>query len=378
MPTATQLLHYRFDVVKIARAAPWITLAAGLVVVVSVNACSRDAGGEHVKTAQRQRQVHLVQLVTVQEQALRYLTDRAGSLRASRQVKVFNQEEGRITKVLVHEGDRVRPGQVLVRLDDLLLRAELDKIMANLRQAQADVKRLQSLHAKRLVAEEQLNRTRTTLAVTRAEERLLRARIGYMTIAAPFAGRIARRLIEPGDVAPKHTHLLTLIDPSSLVTDVQVSELVLPDLKVGDPADVRIDALGKQTYPGRILRIYPTIDPSTRLGQIEVALKPVPEGARPGQFCRVTLRTGDKARLVIPLAALRRDGKDEYVFLFNDEDSKVRRTTVRSGLRLADMIEIRAGLKAGERIVAKGFLGLSGGQVVKPVNAEKAGPASNA
>ena len=53
----------------------------------------------------------------------------------------------------------------------------------------------------------------------------LRTRIGYMTIATPFAGRIAQRLIEPGDVAPKHTHLLTLIDPSSLVTDVQVSIL---------------------------------------------------------------------------------------------------------------------------------------------------------
>ncbi len=361
-----------------ARAASWITVAAALVVIVSVNACSRDAGGQNVKTTQSQRQAHLVELVKVQEQALRYLADRAGSLRAARQVKLFNQEEGRITEVLVHEGDQVKPGQVLIRLDDRLLRAELDKIMANLRQAEVDVKRLQGLNAKRLVAEEQLNRAITTLEVNRAEERLLRTRIGYLAIAAPFAGRIAKRLIEPGDVAPKHTHLLTLIDPSSLVTDVQVSELVLPDLRVGDPADVRIDALGEQAYSGRILRIYPTIDPSTRLGQIEVALKPVPEGARPGQFCRVTLRTGDRAHLVIPIAALRRDGEDEYVFLFSDEDSKVRRATVRSGLRLADMIEIRAGLKAGERIVAKGFLGLSDGQVVKPVNGEKAGAGSGA
>lgn len=348
------------------------------MVVVSVSACSRDAGGQNVKSTQSQRQVHLVELVKVQEQALRYLADRAGSLRAARQVKLFNQEEGRITEVLAHEGDWVREGHVLIRLDDRLLHAELDKILANLRQAEVDVKRLQSLNAKRLVAEEQLNRALTTLEVNRAEERLLRTRIGYMTIAAPFAGRIAQRLIEPGDVAPKHTHLLTLIDPSSLVTDVQVSELVLPDLQVGDPADVRIDALGEQAYPGHILRIYPAIDPSTRLGQIEVALKPVPKGARPGQFCRVTLRTGDRPHLVIPIAALRRDGKDEYVFLFNGENGKVSRTKVRSGLRLADMIEIRAGLKAGERIVAKGFLGLSDGQVVKPVSAEKAGSAGDA
>ena len=361
-----------------ARAVYWITVAAGFAALVSASACSRDAGGEDVKARQAQRQVHLVELIQVQEQALRYLADRAGSLRAARQVKLFNQEEGRVTEVLVHEGDQIKPGQVLIRLDDRLLHAELDKIMANLRQAEVDVQRLQGLNAKRLIAEEQLNRALTTLEVNRAEERLLRTRIGYMSIAAPFAGRIARRLIEPGDVAPKHTHLLTLIDPSSLVTDVQVSELVLPDLKVGDPADVRIDALGEQAYPGRILRIYPTIDPSTRLGQIEVALKPVPEGARPGQFCRVTLRTGDRAHLVIPIAALRRDGDGEYVFLFDGKNNKVRRATVRSGLRLADMIEVRAGLKAGEQIVGKGFLGLSDGQVVTPVNGEKAGAASGA
>lgn len=102
-----------------------------------------------------------------------------------------------------------------------------------------------------------------------------------MTIRAPLASRVAARRVEPGDVAPKHTHLLTVVDPSVLVTDVQVSELVLPHLKQGDRAGVRIDALGQKVYPGEVLRIYPTIDPATRRGQIEVALKPVPPGADP-------------------------------------------------------------------------------------------------
>jgi RND family efflux transporter MFP subunit len=343
------------------------------VSLFALTACSPDADGQTpAKPAKRASPEHLVELAPAREQHLRYTAERQGSLRALRQVKVFNQEEGRVLVIPAREGDHVRKGQILVRLDDRLLRAELDKTTATLRQAELDVRRLQGLMSKKLVAEETLNRATTALAIARAEERLLNTRLGYMTIVAPFDGEIAERLIEPGDVAPKHTHLLTLIDPSSLVTEFQVSELVLPGLKIGDAANVRIDALGNQSYPGRISRIYPTIDPLTRQGVIEVELAPVPAGASPGQFCRVTLQTGAQPHLVVPVAALQRDSQGEYVFVLG-EGNTVHRTTVQSGLRFADLVEIRSGLDSGQQVVTRGFLGLNNGQVVKPVERRQAG-----
>jgi RND family efflux transporter MFP subunit len=343
------------------------------VSLFALTACSPDADGQTpAKPAKRASPEHLVELAPAREQHLRYTAERQGSLRALRQVKVFNQEEGRVLVIPAREGDHVRKGQVLVRLDDRLLRAELDKTTATLRQAELDVRRLQGLMSKKLVAEETLNRATTALAIARAEERLLNTRLGYMTIVAPFDGEIAERLIEPGDVAPKHTHLLTLIDPSSLVTEFQVSELILPGLKVGDAANVRIDALGNQSYSGRISRIYPTIDPLTRQGVIEVELAPVPAGASPGQFCRVTLQTGAQPHLVVPVAALQRDSQGEYVFVLG-EGNTVHRTTVQSGLRFADLVEIRSGLDNGQQVVTRGFLGLNNGQVVKPVERRQAG-----
>jgi RND family efflux transporter MFP subunit len=343
------------------------------VSLFALTACSPDADGQTpAKPAKRASPEHLVELAPAREQHLRYTAERQGSLRALRQVKVFNQEEGRVLVIPAREGDHVRKGQILVRLDDRLLRAELDKTTATLRQAELDVRRLQGLMSKKLVAEETLNRATTALAIARAEERLLNTRLGYMTIVAPFDGEIAERLIEPGDVAPKHTHLLTLIDPSSLVTEFQVSELILPGLKVGDAANVRIDALGNQSYSGRISRIYPTIDPLTRQGVIEVELAPVPPGASPGQFCRVTLQTGAQPHLVVPVAALQRDSQGEYVFVLG-EGNTVHRTTVQSGLRFADLVEIRSGLDNGQQVVTRGFLGLNNGQVVKPVERRQAG-----
>jgi membrane fusion protein (multidrug efflux system) len=337
-----------------------LSIGAALLILAGCN----DASSE--KAVIPAPRGHLVELAAAAPGRLSYTADRAGSLRAVREVRLFNQEDGEITAVTVREGDRVKPGQALVRYDHRILSAELDKAVATEQQAALNHRRNRQLIEKGFIGADALSRTETALEVARAEVRLLRARLQNMTIAAPFAGVISARLVEAGSVTPRHTHLLTLLDPSLLVTDVSVSELVLPNLKVGDPAGVRIDALGDTLHAGRVLRIHPAIDPATRAGMVEVALAPVPEGARPGQFCRVEFRTGGSAQVLVPLIALRRDDQGEFVYVYQD-DSTVRRASVTSGLRLADRVEIRSGIASGARVVTKGFIGLSPGQKVKPV-----------
>jgi len=331
--------------------------------VLFVAACG-DASSVSVAPAPR---AHLVELATAATGSLAVEADRAGSLRAQREVRIVNQEDGEVTAVTVREGDRVGAGQVLVRFDDRILRAELDKAVAATRQAELEHERNRQLIEKGFVGADALSRSATTLEIARAEERLLAARVRNLTLTAPFAGVVSQRLIEPGSVAPRHTHLLTMIDPSTLLTDVAVSELVLPHLKVGDPAGVRIDALGDTLHEGRIVRIHPAVDPATRTGRVEVALDPVPPGARAGQFCRVVLSTGSREQILVPMAALRRDAQGEHVFVF--EDGVVRRVEVQTGLRLADRVEVSSGLAAGTQVVTKGFLGLESGQRVRPVDA---------
>jgi len=94
----------------------------------------------------------------------------------------------------------------------------------------------------------------------------------YTKITAPFAGIVTARLAEPGDVINANTHILSIIVPSSLV-DVNIPERLLSQLKRLEPASIQIDALGTQTYKGYISRIHPTIDPRTRFGRIEIALR---------------------------------------------------------------------------------------------------------
>ena len=310
---------------------------------------------------------HLVEIIVAKHQSFSSAHERTGTLRARRTARIHNQEEGKITRVPFFEGDQIKQGEILVAMDDALLQAELTKARATYQQSNVDLKRLKELVKKRAVSEDELARAETAMEVARAEQRLLETRIGYTKISAPFDAVVSERNIEPGDVVAKHSHLLTLTDPNSLVTEVHLSELLLPHISTGDPVDVSIDALGSQVFSGRILRIHPDLDPITRQGVVEIILDPVPEGARSGQFARITLNTASMEQILIPFSALQHDRDGEFAYLL-DAENKVQRKAVRSGVRVADKIVILSGLSDGEKVIVRGFLGLTTDKTVKPVN----------
>jgi membrane fusion protein (multidrug efflux system) len=340
--------------------------ARGLLVLLLAILGGCGQGEPAAPAAAVRTSLRLVEALPVRSEVLVAESSHSGTLRARRTARIYAQLAGRVIALPYYEGDRVETAASLVRIDEALLRAELDKRAALSRQSQLDLERLMRLVDRRLVTEEDLARARTELEVARAEERALRTRIAFADIRAPFAGVVSERLVELGDVVSENQHLLTVVDPESLVTEVAVSELVLPHLQVGVGVGVRIDALGSRVYTGHIARIHPTVDPLTRRGVVEVALAPVPEGARAGQFCRVTLRLETGPRRVVPIEAVQRDRDGEYVFVVDGEHS-VHRHGVRTGLRLEQGVELLEGPVEGALVVVKGFMGLADGHQVEVV-----------
>ncbi len=292
---------------------------------------------------------------------------RNGTLRARRVVQLSLQQEGQLLELPYHEGDRVAQGALLAQLDDTLLQAKLKKSQAQRHQAEQDLNRLKRLKNSRVVAEDELSRAVTALDVARAEEEELRISLQQTRILAPFEGIISERLAEPGDTLSRFSHLLSLIDVSSLTTELQLSEMVLPGLHIGDEVSLTIDALGPQQHRGTIERIHPMVDEASRQGTIEVILSPPPAAAQPGQLCRVQLQLRRSERLLVPYNALRRDSRGEFLYVVT-EGSKITRRAILSGLHFAERVEVLDGLDAGERIVTRGFLGLSDGTTVKLAN----------
>lgn len=294
-----------------------------------------------------------------------------GSLQAVTTVHIFNEEEGRIVELPFYEGDAVEKDAIIARIDDHLIQSELNKADATLKQAQVDVRRIDSLFRKKLASEDELARARTALELARAEVDLLETRMGHTRIKAPFSGIISERLKETGDVVPVHSHILTLFDPTQIKIVIPVSELLLSNINTGDAVQVRIDALGEQQYPATVKRIFPTIDPQTRKGMMEMQFATIPEGARPGQLCRVTVNTQTTPRRNVPFAAIRHDSQGEFVYRLTSDD-KVEAVRVETGILLGNQMEILEGIEVNERVVVKGFIGLREGKKVIPVTSTPA------
>lgn len=341
----------------------FIALASLMLAALMLVACAEETANKPQKKAR----AHLVEIAAATRTSLGISHTRTGTLRALREVKIFNQEEGQIILLPYFEGDHVNKGDIVARLDDKLLQAHLAKASAMRKKAQQDLTRIKDLYKRKLVSAEELVQAETELQVTQADEDVLTTRTGYTTITSPINGLITERRTELSNIAERYTHLMTISDPASLITEVNVSELILPHLSLHDETHVSIDALGTKIFNGKITRIYPSLNPITRQGTVEVTLAPVPKGVKPGQLCRVRLDTQISERLLIPFRALRRDSAGEYVFRVN-QDNLVNRVNVISAQRLEEFAEIIQGIEEGDQIVTKGFLGLSDNKTVKIVS----------
>jgi RND family efflux transporter MFP subunit len=327
-----------------------------------ITAC-QPATSPPPKSAEREAN-YTVEVTAVKSQILTKTESYTGDVKARRSVRIFTQEAGKIITLPYYEGDSVKTGSVLLQLDDALLKAQLNKMQATYHQVQVNSKRVHLLTAKKMIAEEEALRAETEEEIAKADVELLTTRLSYTQITVPFHGIVTARLVELGDIVTANAHIYTVIDPNSLFIEVSLPEYAATQLKLQDKATIRIDALGTSTWQGKISRLHPTIDLNTRLSKVEITLNSPPNGLKIGQFARITLDTLLQPKLAIPYAGLRRDREGEFVFLITP-DKRTKRQAVRSGLRLADLVEITDGLTEGQLIVTRGFLGLQPDKIVQ-------------
>ncbi len=316
----------------------------------------------------------VVETAPVERRAVSLELERPGTLRYLRLFRVYNREEGQIEKLPWYEGDRVEKGALLMQLDTSLLQSEKRKAEADLRLKKRRLARLEKLLHQNAASTDEVAEARTELEVARAELEILRTRLGHTRVLAPFDGIVLKRLAEPGDVVARHSHLLTLADPTSLVVRFRLEGDLLPELVDGQQLQVY---LAGHSWPARIRRRFPLVDAQSRLGTVEAAFEDegTPAEARAGDFVRVQLQTRPRERTLIPLAALRVDRRGEHVYLARKE--RAVRQPVESGRRFGDRVEILSGLEPGQQVITRGFLGLKNGASIT-VSATAGAPAPSA
>jgi RND family efflux transporter MFP subunit len=325
-------------------------------------------------------------LVTVYEVSKQRISEKlvfTGVIEAWQSMNIMPEIGGRIAKIYVEEGERVRKGQLLAELDTRAMRLQMEQAEAAVAVAQASYndaeknkERMERLIKENAVSEQQFEKIQ--LAFESAEAQLNQARVALnlamynldvSIMEAPFGGVIASKNAEVGDVInpmmggfSATSGVVTLMDFSRVKIEVDVSHQDVVRIKKGQPASLAVTALPGQLFPGRVSVVNITADPSTKKFHVEVTAENPELLLRPNTFGEIMIEVSshDDA-LVVPQNAIL---ENKYVFVV-DENNTVRRQEVSIGLENTDMVEILSGIQFGNRVVVEGSYGLDNGTKIE-------------
>jgi len=292
-----------------------------------------------------------------------------GTVEATRIARMSSPAEGPVIGcgASVREGDYVMKGQQLICIGrDKTINAQLVAAQADLIREKGELGRVTMLVENGAIPGDQLEIARARHENVKAQlARIEESRTDYM-IRASWSGVVSRVMVVEGDYVPPRTPLVEIFDPASLVVRFAIPESESQNVHIGNghTISVTLDAYPGKTFPARIIRIYPKLDPSTRTRLIEASL-PKDVSLTPGLFARIRLNveTSENA-VMLPIQAVVVNAKgDRVVFVVREEKAFV--TKVTTGIEADRLIEIKNGVKPGEQVVVAGNEKLKDATAVK-------------
>ncbi len=293
-----------------------------------------------------------------------------GSLKATDSAVMKAEVGGVVAKVNFQDGAAVKQGDLLIALDDSVLKAEYEARASEYRQNKSEYERYEELTKRHIVPALQRDQARSKMEVAYSQMRLAEARLGQYKLVAPFDGLIGLRDVSVGSYVQAAQEMITVVKLNPMKVDFKVPEAYLSDLELGQEAVVTVDGFNKNLFVGKIEAIDPKIDPSSHSIQVRASFDNIDAKIRPGIFANVLLTLGQKTdALMIPESSIDRSGSDEYVYVLRDiRGEKVAiRTVVTTGLREEGKVEILDGLTPGNEVVTAGHTKIRDGFQVRVV-----------
>ncbi len=289
----------------------------------------------------------------------------SGSLQARRAATLRAEVAGHLLEVKVEQGQPVKRGELLARIDDAALQDQLIasrsavRVAENaLQVARAEEERNAKLAEAGIITQRDFDRIK--LAREQAEAQLSEAQarlaltqdqLGRTRITAPFEGVVSERQANAGDVVTPGTPLVTVVDPTSLRLEVSVPAESAGKLQLGTPVDFRVSGYGDQSFSGKIERINPVVDPATGQVRLYVAIPNVEQSLLAGLFAQGRVASESREALAVPLDAV--DLRSAVPSVLRVKEGKVEKVSVELGLRdeVAQRVEVRSGLQIGDVVV---------------------------
>ena len=274
---------------------------------------------------------------------------------------------GEVRKIYVEEGDDVKAGQILARLDGDRLRLEQQQTEANLRKLQRDYQRNVDLNERGLISEGDFEKIRYEMESLEATNKLAKLQLSYADIRAPIDGVISERFIKVGNTLEREAPTFQVTSLEPLVSYLHVPEREFRRIIAGQDVALVIDALGGEMFPATVARVSPIVDPVTGTFKITIEVSDESRRLKPGMFARVGIVYDMHPNaLQVPRSALIDEVGSTSIFVVEDDIAHLR--VVETGFSGEGLVEITSGLTDSDTFVAIGQSGLKEGSKVTVIN----------
>ncbi|PJK09846.1 efflux transporter periplasmic adaptor subunit [Lysobacteraceae bacterium NML120232] len=329
------------------------------------------------KADEREEKVEAVVVETARVEPRTLSASHVGTaaLEARAEAQAISRTSGVALQVLVEEGQQVRAGQALARLDADRARLQVAQTGAQVAKLEANYRRASQLAEQKMVSANDVDQLRFDLQNARAAHQMARLELSYTTVEAPISGVIASKSIKPGNFVQINSPVFRIVDTSRLEATLNVPEREIDRIKKGQPVVLRVDALPGRSFAGQVDRIAPVVDAGS--GTFRVVAGFAGEGSlQSGMFGRLSIQYEQRAQVpAIPRSALLDESGDSSVYVVRD--GKAERVAIETGHTEDGYLEVRKGLAVGEQVVIAGKNALREGSPVQvidenaPAKAEK-------
>ena len=291
-----------------------------------------------------------------------------GTLRSNEEVDLLPEVSGKIVSIHFKEGDRIAKGQLLVKLNDADLQAQLSKYQLQRKVQSEKAERLRSLLQIQGASQEEFDQAQNVVASADADMAFVRAQIAKTEIRAPFSGVIGLRSVSEGAFVNATSTIAHLQQTDILKLDFAIPERYISKLRL--PLSVTFEVQGRdRSFEAKVYALEPLVSTSTRTVKMRALVQNNQEQILPGQFAQVSLPiSSGQASILIPTQAIIPILKGQKVFVC--KNGKAAEVKVETGYRSDAQIEILSGLQVGDSVITSGIMSLKADAPVRIIAAK--------
>ena len=335
-----------------------------LVFICFLPACGSSSTGDG-KEETRRREVPVTTILAKKENVI-FSSPKVGAVKVNRQVPINFTTPGRLEEFLIKEGQYVRENEVIARLDETELKANVETIRIELAELSKRREKLEGFLTKGVVTEAEYDQVNTKYLTQREALKVARDRLTKAVVRAPFSGLLLKKLSEKGSFVPPGAPIAVLVDIDEVRVELDFSDREIGKVAVGSSIDVRTDAYKERTFKGVIERIIPSVDPRSRMSRVELLIPNKDRILRPGMMVKTDVVVGSYHNVIaLPVDCLVYQGKKTFVYVVPDGANIAKRIYVKVETLYKDKAVITEGLEANDVVVESGQSYLANGSKIR-------------